>query len=139
MVDWALKNNYLPTIFYHIVITMSRLVTSVCMFFSCFFSILLKKKLTLYNNNNNSNNEILVKHEPPAQNHSSSTLYRKQVKTNENHKAKSHLVSQAANNLHHTHTHARTHECTHARMHARTHTHIHTHAAHTPQKINENS
>jgi hypothetical protein len=31
-------------------------------------------------------------------------LYIKQVNNNENHKPKSHIVSQAAHNLHHTHT-----------------------------------
>ena len=58
-------------------------------------------------NNNNNNNETLVvncKARTASTKPELGVLYRKQLNNNENHKAKSHLVSQAANNLHHTHT-----------------------------------
>ena len=58
--------------------------------------------------NNNNNNETLVQGETPAQNHSSARWTWKQLNNNKNHKAQSQLVSQAANNLHHTHTHKHT-------------------------------
>ena len=50
----------------------------------------------------NYNNETLVKREPQAQKQSLASCTEN---NNENHKAQSHLVSQAANNLHHTHNH----------------------------------